>query len=111
MFTTGTYTQTAKLNQYLRNDVSCSSPEQLIMKVYDFAITNCQRHELIKTNEALQVLINALNFETEEAKKISSGLLKLYIYCQESMRKKKYAEVYKILTELRDTWKLALHNR
>lgn len=106
-----TPTSNRRLNQYLTNDIHGASPEQLIMKVYNFAILNCQRHEMIKTNDAIQVLINALNFENEVAKEISLGLLRLYIYCQDQMRKKNYDEVLKILTDLRDTWDAALKNR
>ncbi|MBI5730577.1 MAG: flagellar protein FliS [Ignavibacteriales bacterium] len=101
-------TTNRRLNLYLTNDIQSASPEQLIMKVYDFAILNCQRHEMIKTNEALQVLVNALNFENEAAKEISLGLLRIYVYCQEQMRKKNFREVQKILTDLRDTWQTAL---
>jgi flagellar secretion chaperone FliS len=100
-----------RVNQYLNNEILNASPEKLIMKVYDFAIVNCQKHEMIKTNEALQVLINALNFENEAAKEISVGLFKLYRYCQDQMRKKNYDVVYKVLIELKESWELALKNR
>lgn len=99
-----------RINQYLVNEITGAKPEQLILKVYDFAILNCQKHEMIKTNEALQVLINALNFEDEAAKEISVGLLRLYQYCQNQMRKKNNEIVLRILTELRDTWRSALRN-
>lgn len=111
MYTANSYAHARKVNQYLVNEVSGAKPEQLIMRVYDFAINNCQKHDMIKTNEALQVLINALNFDHPAAKEISVGLLRLYNYCQDQMRKKNYDEVYKILTDLRDTWRTALQNR
>lgn len=100
-----------KINQYLINQVSASSPEQLILKVYDFAISSCLKRDMLKTNEALQVLINALNFEDARAKEISVGLLNLYLFCQHQMRKRNYASVQKVLTELRDTWQTALQKR
>jgi flagellar protein FliS len=93
-----------KTNPYVVNQISFASPQQLIMKVYDFAILHCQKNDMIKTNEALQVLINALNFEEPTAKEISFGLLKLYQYCQDQMRKNHNQMVLKILSELRDTW-------
>ncbi len=106
-----TATANRRLNQYLANDIRGASPEQLIMKVYDFAILNCKRQEMLKTNEALQVLITSLNFENEAAREISVGLFRLYQYCQDQMRKKNYKEVEKILTELKSTWTAALQNR
>lgn len=99
-----------KTNPYIVNQLSIASPEQLIMKVYDFAILHCQKNDMVKTNEALQVLINALNFNDPAANEISNGLLKLYQYCQDQMRKNHNQMVLKILTELRDTWQESLNN-
>jgi flagellar secretion chaperone FliS len=100
-----------RVNQYLANEVLSATPEQLIMRVFDFAIAKCQQHDMIKTNEALQVLINALNFDHPEAKEISIGFFRLYRYCQDQMRKKNYDVVYKVLTELKESWETALANR
>lgn len=93
-----------RLNQYLVNDITQATPKQLLIKIYDFAIINCKKQNLAKTNEAIQVLISSLSFQNEEVSKISIGLLKLYQYCQEQMRKKNYSIVYEILTELRESW-------
>jgi flagellar protein FliS len=98
-----------KTNPYIVNQISLASPQQLIMKVYDFAILHCQKSDMIKTNEALQVLINALSFENDAAKEISFGLLRLYQYCQEQMRRNNNQIVLKILTELRDTWQESMN--
>jgi flagellin-specific chaperone FliS len=100
-----------RVNQYVSNEILNAKPEKLIMKVFDFAILNCQKHNMLKTNEALQVLINALNFEHPEAKKISIGFLRIYRYCQEQMRKQNYDIVYKTLSTLKETWETALSKR
>jgi flagellar secretion chaperone FliS len=99
------------VNQYLNNELMNASPEQLIMKVYDFAILNCQKKNLVKTNEALQVLITALNLDDPRAREIAIGFLKIYTYCQKQVRKRKFDEVQKILEDLRLTWTTALKNR
>ncbi len=96
--------KTTQLNPYLVKEILEASPQKLLLKIYDFAITNCQLHDMLKTNRALDELINALNFEDEKAREISIGLLKLYQYCQEEMRKKNYEIVHKILVDLRDAW-------
>ena len=67
-----------------------ASPQKLIMKIYDFAITQCRNKNLEKTNKALAELINALRFDGEEVSEISTGLRKLYEFCQDQMRKKNY---------------------
>ncbi len=98
-----------RLNQYLVNEITQATPQQLLIKIYDFAIVNCKKENLAKTNEALQVLINALSFDGKEVCEISTGLLKLYQYCQNEMRNKNYTIVYKILNELKESWLIAFN--
>jgi len=98
-----------RLNQYLVNEITQATPQQLLLKIYDFAIINCKKQNLAKTNEALQVLINGLSFENKPVKEVSTGLLRLYQYCQEEMRNKNYMIVYKILNELKESWIIAFN--
>ncbi|MHB1687855.1 MAG: flagellar protein FliS [Ignavibacteriaceae bacterium] len=93
-----------RVNQYLVKEILEATPEQLIIKVYDFAILNCQRNNLEKTNKAIKELVNFLRWDTEDGKRVNAGLFRLYEYCQDQMRKRNTEIVYKILTELRDTW-------
>lgn len=93
-----------KASHYIVKEIMEATPQQLLIKVYDFAILNCQKKNLEKTNAALQELINSLRFEPESAKEISIGLFRLYQYCQEEMRNKNYGVVLKVLTDLRETW-------
>jgi flagellar protein FliS len=92
-----------RLNPYLIKEISEGTPQQIFIKIYDFAIVNCKKKDLIKTNTAIQELINALRFD-DEFREFSTGLYKLYLFCQEQMRKKNYGIVLTILTELRDSW-------
>ncbi len=108
---TANYMMNKQVNKYLANDILNASPEQVIMKVFGFAIQSCQRHDMIKTNEALQVLINALNFDNPEAKEISVGFFRIYRFCQDQMRKRNYEIVYKTLSELKESWETALAKR
>lgn len=91
-------------NAYLVKDILEATPQKLLLKIYDFAITNCKNGNLHKTNKAIGELINALRFEDEQSKEIAIGLLKLYQYCQEEMRKNNTGIVIKILTDLREAW-------
>ncbi len=77
--------------------------KELLIKVYGFAILNCQRHDLVKTNNAIQELINGLKFDGE-TRETALGLLKLYQFCQDQMRKKNYTIVERILTDLKNAW-------
>ncbi|TSC52329.1 MAG: flagellar protein FliS [Parcubacteria group bacterium LiPW_41] len=92
------------LSKYIEN----TTPEQLIIKVYDFAILNCQKRNAQKANESLQVLINALSFQDPTTKEISIGLFRLYRYCQDQVKEGKYETAEKVLTELKESWEVAL---
>jgi len=98
-----------RINHYLVKEILEATPQQLLIKIYDFAILNCQRKNLAKTNSALQELINSLRWDGEGVAEISSGLQSLYQYCQDEMRNKNYNIVYKILTELRESWLTAFN--
>lgn len=105
MYNSQTYNKPMnRANAYLVKEILDADPQKLLLKIYDFAIVNCKRGDFVKTNKALSQLINALNFEVEEAKEISIGLLKLYQFCQDQMRQKNYDIALKILTDLRDAW-------
>jgi flagellin-specific chaperone FliS len=103
-------TNKSPVNQYLMNDIIHSTPQQLLIRIYDFAILQCNKNNMVKTNDAIQVLMNSLNYDTEETRNISTGLFRLYKYCQEQMRSGNNDIVHKILTELRESW-LSAFNR
>ena len=93
-----------KANAYLVKEILESTPQKLLLKLYDFAIVNCQKNNMAKTNNAISELINALNFEHPEAKEVSIGLMRLYQYAQDEMRKGNNEMALHILTELRNAW-------
>jgi len=103
------YKQQNRLNPYLVKEIMEATPQQLLIKVYDFAILHCQKKDLIKTNKAIQELVNSLRFDDENTKELAVGLYKLYQFCQEQMRNQNYDIVYKILVELRETWQKAFN--
>jgi len=93
-----------KANAYLVKEIMDSTPQKLLLKVYDFAISHCQRGDVEKSNRAVSELINALNFDDESTKNLSLELLRLYQFVQDSTRKGDFDISLRILTELRDTW-------
>lgn len=96
--------QYKKQNPYVVNEVLGATPEKLLLKVYDFAIVHCERKDISKANQAVQELINALNFNDEEAQPISNGLLRLYQFCQDQIRKQEFQTAKEILVQLKSTW-------
>jgi flagellar protein FliS len=101
----------SKINPYLTNQILNSSPEQLLIKVYDFAVVNSEKKDMIKTNTAIQELIGFLRFDDEAYKDLAVSLLRLYQFCQDQARKNNYDVVTKILTELRESWLHAINNK
>lgn len=104
METTVTTHHKKLLKNYVIKDILETSPQRLLIKIYDLAIVSCQKKNLQKTNEAIQTLINALRFDTPEVNEISTGLLRLYQFCQDQMRERNYETVQTILSELRLSW-------
>lgn len=96
--------QQNRANAYLVKEILESTPQRLLLKVYDYAIVSCQKNDMAKTNNAISELIKALNFEHPEAKEVSAGLMRLYQYAQDEMRKGNNEMTLQILTELRNTW-------
>lgn len=96
------------LNPYLVKEIMEANPKKLLFKVYDFAILNCQKGNMIKANEAVQVLIGALKFDDPQASQISLGLMKIYQFCQDQMRKGNFEIAFKFLSELRNEWQKIL---
>lgn len=94
----------SRANAYLVKEVLESTPQKLLLKVFDYAIVNCKKGNVENTNKVLSELIKALNFDNPEAREMSLGLLQLYQYSQEEMRKNNTEIVLRILTGLRDTW-------
>ena len=96
--------QRNKLNPFLSNQILQSTPEQLFVKIYDYAIVHAEKKDMIKTNNAIQELISILNFQDESYRELSTNLLNLYHFCQEEARKQNFDIVKNILSELRDSW-------
>ncbi|MDP2365094.1 MAG: flagellar protein FliS [Ignavibacteria bacterium] len=101
----------SKINPYLTNQILNASPEQLLIKVFDFAVVHSEKKEMIKTNTAIQELIGLLRFDDENFKDLSINLLRLYQFCQDQARKNNFDIVTKILTELRESWLQAIQNK
>ncbi|MBN2010471.1 flagellar protein FliS [candidate division KSB1 bacterium] len=92
------------VNSYVNNQLMGLSKEQLLLTVYDIAITGCQQKDGDKAIRAISELISALNFEHQD---IAIGLFRLYQYAIDKVREKNYDEVIGILQGLRESWATA----
>lgn len=101
----------SRINPYLANEILYASPEQLLIKAFDFAIVHSEKMDMIKTNSALQELTCMLRFDDESFKDLSINLLRLYQYCQDQTRKNNFTIVTQILTGLRESWLNTMQNK
>lgn len=86
---------------YMENEVLQWSPEKIILKTYDLFIVSCKKRDAAKMNKILVTLMTSLNFDHPDQ---ATRLYRMYEYCQESIRKKRFDEALKIIKGLRDTW-------
>lgn len=98
--------QSTQNNPYLVQKIMTASPEQLIAYVYDAAISACAREDHAKALEAVQELVNALNFDAGE---VTKSFHTVYQHVMDLLRKRQFAEAQEVLSELRQTWKQAMN--
>ncbi len=87
---------------YREQQVQGASPLQSILLVYDVALGACARQDLARALEALSVLRGALDFA--RGGEMATRLQSLYLYCEEQVRRRNFAECENILRELRSAW-------
>jgi len=97
-----------KVNLYQKNDVLSSSPEKLVLFLYDQTILGCKSDDERKASKAIAQLIDSLDFKYEE---ISTGLFRLYEYCLRLVKERQFKKVLSIFTDLRATWIEALQKQ
>lgn len=105
-FTPKTVSSPEKPQQvYLRQRVMTAHPGQLVIDLYDLAITGCAQQDKSRVSQVLVELIDALDFQYKD---LSLGLFRLYEYCLRQVKAGKFGEVSAILRELREVWNQAL---
>jgi flagellin-specific chaperone FliS len=89
------------INQYKKNDVEGASPIRLVVMAYDLAILSCEKQDIDKAVKAVEALRRALDFDYPEA---AGGLLALYQWVLECLRKNDFEAAKNILLDLREAW-------
>ena len=92
-------------NPYLVQKVMSASPEQLISYVYDAGIKACALENRSDGLRAVQVLINALDFDKQE---MSVAFYNVYRYINYTISQGNFAEAKKNLEDLKSTWTKAM---
>lgn len=92
-----------RMRQYQQQAVVTSSPELLIIKIYDFCVASCHRNDRTRLRQGLVHLIGSLNFEG--GGEIAQRLHAIYLFCLNESIAGDLQIVREVLEELRDTWK------
>ncbi len=92
-------------NPYLVQKVMSASPEQLISYVYDAGIKACTVEDRSEALRAVQVLINALDFDKQE---MSVTFYNVYRYINSTISRGNFVEAKKNLEDLKSTWTKAM---
>ncbi|MBN2279924.1 MAG: flagellar protein FliS [Candidatus Marinimicrobia bacterium] len=94
-----------KVNPYLAQKIMTASPEQLILYIYDASISACGRKDRRKAAEAIQELVNSLNFKE---KKVATTFYNMYQYILNLIHNQKFEEAQTLLRDIRNTWAEAM---
>ncbi len=91
-----------RMRQYQQQAIVSSSPEQLILKLYDLGIKCCLQGNRSKLRAVLAELVGSLNFES--GGDIADRLYSLYEYCVAESVDGDLEIVRDVLTGLREAW-------
>ena len=92
-----------RMRQYQQQAIASSSPELLILKVYDLGIQCCLQGNRSKLRAVLAELVGSLNFE--EGGDIAERLYSLYEYCISESVDGDLEVIRDVLSGLRDAWR------
>lgn len=95
----------ALINSYRAQSVVGLNPGQLVLKMYDLALSAMAAQDESRACRVLAELIDCLDFRSQD---IAAGFFRLYRYCMEEIKKGEYEVPTTIIRELRKTWAQAL---
>jgi flagellar protein FliS len=91
------------MRQYQQQSVTSSSPQQLVVKLYDIGIAACHAGDRKRVRSVLVELIGSLNFQ--DGGDIATRLHGLYEFCLNESGEGDLDVVCDLLVNLRDAWK------
>jgi flagellar protein FliS len=86
---------------YRQQQIMTASPDQLILILYDLALTACSQKDSSRLSRVLAELIDSLDFSYED---VATGFFRLYEYCLTLAHERQFETVSGIIKELRDAW-------
>jgi flagellin-specific chaperone FliS len=93
------------IDSYKANQVAGASPAQLILLLYDHVIKCMKSSDMRGASKGIVELMSSLDLDYNE---ISGRLFSLYEYCLDLVKKGRYDEAMKIMSDMRQTWAVAI---
>ncbi|HVP57081.1 MAG TPA: flagellar export chaperone FliS [bacterium] len=90
---------------YKVNQVMGASPGQLVLLLYDHVIKCTKSSDVSGASKGIVELMSSLDLDYQE---ISGRLFSLYEYCLDLVKKRRFDEATKIMTEMRQMWAVAM---
>ncbi|MHB2147733.1 flagellar export chaperone FliS [Calditrichota bacterium LG25] len=96
----------AQHNPYLVQKIMSASKEELVAYIYDAAITACAQKDSVKARNALNALVQSLNFDYKET---ANTFMNVYRYLMHLINNKKFDEAKATFSDLKKTWAKAFN--
>ncbi len=94
-----------QLSSYRSQSVVGLAPAELLLKTYDLILSALRARDEERACRGLAQLIDSLDFRYHD---VATGLLRLYHYCMEEIKRGNSEAAVVVLRDLRDTWADAL---
>jgi flagellin-specific chaperone FliS len=88
-------------SQYRSQQIMTASPMQLVLQLYDLAVTGCDSRYAERASAPIRELIGSLRFDVDQ---FAVDLFRLYEYCLWKIRRQRFADAGGILRRLRQAW-------
>lgn len=92
-----------RMRKYHQQSVTTSSPEQLILKLYDIGVSSCHQGDHHKVRRVLVELLSALDHE--QGGEIATNLQAIYEFCLNDSATGNLDTTADLLDGLREAWR------
>ncbi len=93
--------KTKNPNPYLVQKISTASPEELVSYLYDIAITACVQKDKARALEAIQALIDALDFSHRPT---ATTFYQVYRHLSDLIAREEFSTAQDNLREIKQAW-------
>lgn len=101
------YTPQDAVQAYTAQAVEGATPGRLTLMLFDHVLACLRRKDVIKAKQGIVELMSSLDLDYLE---VAGPLYRIYEYCLDIVRVKKFDEAGKLLDEVRQAWEQVVNN-